>query len=44
MLNDDEFHVYREWIDNHRHVEQILREMRHVSDRARALITGRKAP
>ena len=44
LLTDDELHVYREWIANHRHVEQILREMRHVSGRALALITGRKAP
>ena len=44
MLNEAEFHVYREWIDNHRTLEQILREMRHVSARGLALITGRKAP
>ena len=44
MLTEDELHLYREWIANHRTVEQILREMRQLSDRARALITGRKAP
>ena len=44
MFTEAEFQVYREWIDNHRHVEQILREMRRVSDSALALITGRKAP
>lgn len=44
MLNEAECHVYREWIENHRQMKQILREMHHVSDHALALITGRKAP
>ena len=44
MLTEDEHPIYREWIENHRDLERILREMRHVSGRALTLITGRKAP
>lgn len=44
MLTEDELPVYREWIQNQRKLERILRRMRNVSTRALALITGRKAP
>lgn len=44
MLTEDELPVYREWIENQRTLERLLREMRNVSARALALTTGRKAP
>ena len=44
MLTEDEFRVYRQWIDNNRTLEQILRDMRNVSSRVLTLTTGRKAP
>lgn len=44
MLTKDEVSVYRQWIENNRTLERILREMRNVSGRALALTTGRKAP
>jgi hypothetical protein len=44
MLTEDELALYREGIQNNRHVERILRDMRTLSTRALALTTGRKAP
>ncbi len=44
MLTADELPLYREWIENNRNLERVLREMRTVSTRALALTTGRKAP
>jgi hypothetical protein len=44
MLSEDELPVYREWIENQRNLERILRAMHSVSTRALALSTGRKAP
>jgi hypothetical protein len=44
MLSDAEVVIYREWIQNNRHVDRVLREMRAVSTRALALTTGRKIP
>jgi hypothetical protein len=41
---DEELNVYREWIDNNRKLQRILREMRRVSARALALTTGKKVP
>lgn len=43
-LTDDELSIYREWIDNNRKLQRILREMRRVSARALALTTGTKVP
>ena len=43
-LTADELPLYREWIENNRNLERVLREMRTVSTRALALTTGRKAP
>jgi hypothetical protein len=43
-LTENELDLYREWIDNNRRLERILREMRTVSSRALALTTGRKHP
>lgn len=44
MLTDAELPVYREWIENNRKLERIVREMRNLSARALTLATGRKAP
>ena len=44
MLTEDELPIYREWIENQRNLERLLREMRDVSAHALALTTGRKAP
>lgn len=43
-LTDEELSIYREWIDNNRKLQRILREMRSVSARALALTTGKKVP
>lgn len=43
-LTEEELPIYREWIQNNRRLERILREMRNVSKRALALTTGRRAP
>ena len=43
-LTEDELVLYREWIANNRELERIVREMRRISSRALALITGREAP
>ena len=43
-LTEEELTIYREWIQNNRRLERILREMRHVSARALALTAGRRAP
>ena len=36
--------LYREWIENNRELERLVKEMRRVSSRVLALITGRQAP
>ena len=43
-LTEDELVLYREWIENNRKLERLVKEMRHLSSRALALITGRQAP
>jgi len=43
-LTQEELGIYREWIENNRRLERILREMRAISARALALTTGRRAP
>jgi len=43
-LTNEELNIYREWIDNNRKLQRILREMRRVSARALALTTGKKVP
>lgn len=43
-LAEDHAAIFREWIENNRRLERILREMRRVSARALALTTGRKLP
>lgn len=43
-LTEDELPIYREWIDNNRNLQRLLREMHNVSARALALTAGRKAP
>ena len=35
--------LYREWIENNRELQRLVKEMRHISSRVLALITGRKA-
>ena len=40
-LTEDELVLYREWIENNRKLERLVKEMRHLSSRALALITGR---
>ena len=44
LLTETELSVYSAWIENHRTLDHILREMRRGSARALALKTGRKAP
>ena len=36
--------LYQEWIENNRELERIVTEMRDISSRVLALITGREAP
>ena len=43
-LTEDELGLYREWIENNRELERLVKEMRRVSSRLLALITGRQAP
>ncbi len=43
-LTEDELVLYREWIENNRKLERLVKDMRHLSSRALALITGRQAP
>ena len=43
-LTEDELVLYREWIENNRKLDRLVKEMRHLSSRALALITGRQAP
>ena len=43
-LTEEEFPIYRQWIQNNRRLERILREMRNVSARALAFTTGKRAP
>ena len=44
LLTEDELVLYREWIENNRKLERLVKEMRHVSSRVLALITGREVP
>jgi hypothetical protein len=44
MLTEEEFPLYREWIQNNRKLQRLVRQMRALSARALALRTGRKAP
>ena len=37
-LTEDELVLYREWIENNRKLERLVKEMRHLSSRALALI------
>ena len=41
-LTEDELVLYREWIENNRELERLVKEMRHISSRVLALITGRR--
>ena len=43
-LTEDELGLYREWIENNRELERLVEEMRRISSRVLALITGRQAP
>ena len=43
-LTEDEVALYQEWIENNRELERIVREMRSLSSRVLAFITGREAP
>ena len=43
-LTEDELGLYREWIDNNRELERLVKETRRISSRVLALITGRPAP
>ena len=43
-LTEDEIVLYREWIENNRELERIVTEMRGLSSRVLAFITGREAP
>ena len=41
-LTEDEVVLYQEWIENNRELERIVTEMRDISSRVLALITGRE--
>ena len=43
-LTEDELGLYREWIENNRELERLVKQMRRISSRVLALITGRQAP
>ncbi len=43
-LTEDELVLYQEWIENNRELERLVKEMRGLSSRVLALITGREAP
>ena len=43
-LTEEELGLYREWIENNRELERLVTEMRRISSRVLALITGRQAP
>ena len=43
-LTEDELGLYREWIENNRELERLVKEMRRISSQVLALITGRQAP
>ena len=43
-LTEGELGLYREWIENNRELERLVKEMRRISSRVLALITGRQAP
>ena len=43
-LTADELGLYRERIKNNRELERLVKEMRRISSRVLALITGRQAP
>ena len=40
-LTEDELVLYREWIENNRKLERLVKEMRHLSSRALALMSRR---
>ena len=44
QLTEDELGLYREWIENNRELERLVKEMRRISSQVLALITGRQAP
>ena len=44
LLTEDELVLYREWLENNRKLERLVKDMRHVSSRVLALITGREVP
>ena len=43
-LTEDEVVLYQEWIENNRELERIVTEIRDISSRVLALITGREVP
>ena len=43
-LTEDELVLYQEWIENNRELERLVKEMRGLSSRVLAFITGREAP
>ena len=43
-VTDDELVLYQEWIENNRELERLVKEMRGLSSRVLAFITGREAP
>lgn len=42
MLTQEEFEIYREWIDNNRTLTRLVRTLQQISGRALAVVTGRK--
>ena len=44
LLTEDELVLYREWLENNRKLERLVKEMRHVSSRVLALLTDREVP
>ena len=43
-LGNNEVVLYQEWIENNRELERTVTEMRDISSRVLALITGREVP
>ena len=44
LLSEPEVGIYREWIQNNRRLDRLVREMRQLSARALTIQTGRKRP
>jgi len=44
LLSEPEVGIYREWIQNSRRLDRLVREMRQVSARALTIQTSRKRP